>query len=342
MNAPENLLIVRTDRIGDVVLSLPLAGLVKKHFPKCKVTYLVRNYTKALVEDHPYIDDIIILNEENGKVSVKKNINILKQKSFDVSIVVYPTFIISLILFFSKIKRRIGTGYRWYSFLYNKKVYEHRKYAEKHELEYNINLLKQIDIDEKILPGSVNFNISVSRSSKEKIDLIFSSKEISETEKLVIIHPGSGGSSVDLPTEKMIALTKLLSETNSIKILITGDRAEKDLCDKFSISESVINLAGSLNLSEMKALINRVDIFISNSTGPIHIAAALGIFTIGFYPKILACSPQRWGPFTDKKAIFSPSINCTNCTREQCEKLNCMNSIDIYKVFDEIKRVLKV
>lgn len=342
MNAPENLLIVRTDRIGDVVLSLPLAGLVKKHFPKCKVTYLVRNYTKALVEDHPYIDDIIILNEENGKVSVKKNINILKQKSFDVSIVVYPTFIISLILFFSKIKRRIGTGYRWYSFLYNKKVYEHRKYAEKHELEYNINLLKQIDIDEKILPGSVNFNISVSRSSKEKIDLIFSSKEISETEKLVIIHPGSGGSSVDLPTEKMIALTKLLSETNSIKILITGDRAEKDLCDKFSISESVINLAGSLNLSEMKALINRVDIFISNSTGPIHIAAALGKFTIGFYPKILACSPQRWGPFTDKKAIFSPSINCTNCTREQCEKLNCMNSIDIYKVFDEIKRVLKV
>lgn len=342
MNAPENLLIVRTDRIGDVVLSLPLAGLVKKHFPKCKVTYLVRNYTKALVEDHPYIDDIIILNEENGKVSVKKNINILKQKSFDVSIVVYPTFIISLILFFSKIKRRIGTGYRWYSFLYNKKVYEHRKCAEKHELEYNINLLKQIDIDEKILPGSVNFNISVSRSSKEKIDLIFSSKEISETEKLVIIHPGSGGSSVDLPTEKMIALTKLLSETNSIKILITGDRAEKDLCDKFSISESVINLAGSLNLSEMKALINRVDIFISNSTGPIHIAAALGKFTIGFYPKILACSPQRWGPFTDKKAIFSPSINCTNCTREQCEKLNCMNSIDIYKVFDEIKRVLKV
>jgi ADP-heptose:LPS heptosyltransferase len=73
-----------------------------------------------------------------------------------------------------------------------------------------------------------------------------------------------------------------------------------------------------------------------------HIAAALGVYVIGFFPKILSCSQKRWGPYTEKKTIFTPTINCSNCTREQCKKLDCMNSIDIGKVFDETLSVLKI
>ena len=116
---PENLLIVRTDRIGDVILSLPLAGLVKKHYPDCKITFLVRDYTKELVENHPYIDRVLILNETNDKVNLRENISAIKQFNFDSSIIVYPTFSTSLVIFLSAIKSRIGTGYRWYSFLFN-------------------------------------------------------------------------------------------------------------------------------------------------------------------------------------------------------------------------------
>ena len=213
--------------------------------------------------------------------------------------------LLHLLLFFAKIKKRIGTGYRWYSFLFNKRVYEHRKYAEKHELEYNVNLLKEIGIHEKTSSTNVNFDIRINSENQDKINLLFKSEKINSDDKLVIIHPGSGGSSVDLPTEKMIELTKMLSEIDDLKIMITGDSSEIELCEKFILNESIINMAGKLNLSELKALLNQVDIFISNSTGPIHIAAALEKFTVGFYPKILACSPQRWGPFTDKKAIFS-------------------------------------
>ena len=92
----------------------------------------------------------------------------------------------------------------------------------------------------------------------------------------------------------------------------------------------------------LKALINKASVFISNSTGPMHIAAALGVHVIGFFPKILACSQKRWGPYTEKKTLFVPTIDCSNCTREQCEKLNCMNSINIGKVFDDTKTVLRI
>src|SRR5512146_946707 len=115
MIKPKNLLIVRTDRIGDVVLSLPLAAIIKKHLPDCKITFLVRNYTKPLVQNHPYVDEVIILKENNNKIPVRTNVENILKHNFDSAVIVYPTFVTSLIIFLSKIKYRVGTGYRWYS-----------------------------------------------------------------------------------------------------------------------------------------------------------------------------------------------------------------------------------
>ena len=341
MNRPKNLLIVRTDRIGDVVLSLPLAEIVKRKYPACKVSFLVRNYTSSLVKDNPFIDHVLLVKEKNNKLLINENIKELRSLKFDACIIVYPTFLLALTIFLSRIKNRIGTGYRWYSILFNRKVFEHRKYAEKHELEYNVGLLEEIGIKENVSPGKINFHLEVSDEERESIKNILRENEVHIKNKLVIIHPGSGGSSVDLPTEKMIELTKQLSEFENLQILITGNNSEVELCEKFVINNSVNNLAGKLNLSQLNTLISFADLFISNSTGPIHIAAALGKYVIGFYPKILSCSVKRWGPYTEKRTIFSPTIDCSNCSRKQCEKLDCMNSIDIGRVFDECKRVLE-
>lgn len=341
MNQPKNILIVRTDRIGDVVLSIPMAELVKKKYPDCKISYFIRNYTSELLIGNPFTDEVIIAEEESGEILLRKNLDKIKSKHFDACIVVNPTFKIALLMFLAGIRNRIGTGYRWYSVLFNHKVYEHRKYGDKHELEYNINLLEKIGIEPKKISEQFNFYLKIDESNSQKIDSLLSEKGYKAGNKIIIVHPGSGGSSVDLPKEKLIELTKLLSGIENISIIITGSKAESNLCKKFEVDKSVINLSGDLNISLLIALINRSDIFISNSTGPMHIAAALGVYVIGFFPKILACSEKRWGPYTEKKSIYNPTIDCSDCTRKQCEKLNCMNSIDIGRVFDETKSVLQ-
>ncbi len=342
MIKPKNILIVRNDRIGDVVLSLPLAGLIKKHYPDCKITFLLRNYTKDIANDHPNIDDVIILKEDNGRIPVWKNVNQLKKGSFDASIIVYPTFITALIIYIARVKFRVGSGYRWYSFLFNKKVFEHRKYAEKHELEYNVNLLKVFGIEENISTKNVLFDIHINKTSLEKVDKILTDSGVEFEKKIIIVHPGSGGSAIDLPIEKFSELVKNLSLLNEVNIIITGNENEKNICNTISANTNAIDLSGKFNLSEIICLISLSDIFISNSTGPIHIAAALGKSMIGFYPKILACSPQRWGPYTQKKVIFTPEIGCNDCTREQCERLNCMNSIDIENVTKEVTKLINI
>lgn len=342
MISPQKILIVRTDRIGDVVLSLPLAELIKQKYPSCMVAYFLREYTSPLLDSNPFIDEVIIAEESNGDILFKENLKKIKAIGFDTCAVVNPTLKISLIMFLAGIKNRIGTGYRWYSFLFNNKVFEHRKYAEKHELEYNIVLLKKINIDISDLSKSIEFHLSIDDSSSEKISALLMERGYKQGDKLVIVHPGSGGSSVDLPKEKLIELTHKLSEIKNLKIVVTGSNNETELCKEFEINKSVINLSGQLDISLLKAVIRKADLFISNSTGPIHIAAAFGVYIIGFYPKILSCSQKRWGPYTKNKTIFTPTINCSNCTREQCEKLNCMNSIDIGRVFDETRSVLKI
>ena len=338
---PKNLLIVRTDRIGDVVLALPMAEIIKKYYPECKVTFLVKNYTESLVKNHPFIDEILVLKENNGKVNFYGNIKQISENKFDYSIIVYPTFLISLIIFFSGIKQRIGTGYRWYSFLFNRRIFIHRQFAEKHELEFNIELLKQINIYESITRENISFNLQINPDSERFVDKIFSENEIDKNKPIIIVHPGSGGSAEDLPVGKFKELLNMLDSGLNAQIILTGSKSEFDLCEELKISHAIKNFAGQFDLAQLIALINNSDIFISNSTGPLHIAAALGKYVVGFYPKILACSAQRWGPYSKKSLVFVPEIHCENCTKQQCEKLHCMDSIDMKNVFVKINNLYK-
>ena len=340
MIEPKNLLVVRTDRIGDVILSLPLAELIKKHFPKCKVTYLLREYTECLAHNHPFIDSILLLKEANGNPLIFENVKMLRKYNFDSSVIVYPTFQTALITFLSRIKNRIGTGYRSYSFLFNHKIYEHRKHAEKHELEYNVNLLKTFGITEAVSRDKVEFHLKVSEESKKKIENLLNETNIEPSKPIIIIHPGSGGSSIDLPISSFIKLVEMILEKLDVNLIITGMNSEKEICNQLIMNKSIKNFAGKLTLSELIALIDRSEVFVSNSTGPIHIAAALKKNTIGFYPKILSCSSKRWGPYSNKAQVFVPTIDCNNCTREQCERLNCMSSIKMDEVFSEVQNLL--
>jgi lipopolysaccharide heptosyltransferase II len=341
MIIPKNLLIVRTDRIGDVILSLPLAGIIKKHFPECRVTFLLKEYTKCLAEGNPFIDEILVLKESNGKILLDDNIDLISKHKFDSAVVVSPSFRTALLIFLSGIKFKIGTGYRWYSILFNKKIFEHRKYGGKHELEFNVNLLAPFGIKEAINFENVKFNFSAGVKNKALIEKIIKEDKISLRNPIIIIHPGSSGSAVDWPVYRFKQLINIILKELDTTVILTGNNSEKDLCEELRLSGEVKNFAGKFDLAELIALIDVCDIFISNSTGPIHIAAALGKYTIGFYPKIPACSPKRWGPYTKRRTIFTPLIECSNCTLKQCKKFNCMDSIKPEDVIAKIKNVGK-
>jgi heptosyltransferase III len=323
----KKILITRTDKLGDVILTLPLIAETKRLFPDSEIHFLVKRYVKNLIENYSPIDKLVLLDEIEEKSSLK---SFLKKEKYDIVINVFPRFGLALDFFLAGIKTRIGTGYRWFSFLYNKKLYEHRKYAVKHESEYNIDLLKTVS--ENVSYGKkffFSYSLEEKAGLEKKINFDFS-------EKYIIIHPGSKGSAKDWSTENFKEYIKLfLSKFENVKVLLTGIKEEENIlndifnCVSDEFKKRVIVLTGKLNLRELMILIDNSKLFISNSTGPIHIAGALNKNIIGFYPNRAPMNETRWRPLSENAVILKPDSQSDN-----------MNDIKPEKVISETKKFM--
>ncbi len=159
----QNILVVRTDRIGDVILTLPTVEALKSNFPNAHVTMLVNSYTSILVED---IAGTLLYDRDGKPRPFFEMLREIRNAHFDAVVIAYPRFRIALLLRLAGIPVRIGTGYRWYSFLFNKRIYEHRKTVEKHEAEYNLSLLKGLGHRVSSNPESKDYYLSDRRKKQ--------------------------------------------------------------------------------------------------------------------------------------------------------------------------------
>ena len=303
----KNILVTRTDRLGDVILTLPLISEVKNIFADSHVLFLVKRYVSDIVNNYESIDELVFEEDIPGFL---KKYKFFKKKKIDLVINVKPEFSLALIFFLLRIKYRIGTGYRWYSFLYNRKVYEHRKTSDKHESDYNLGLLKYF-IEE--VKSEKKFYFRYSDEERRILNEKLSEYKFSLNDDYIIIHPGSGGSAKDLPLEKITDYINIfLDEYENYKVVFTGLENEKEIVEKIvrdmtkSKSTGINNLAGKLNLRELMILIDSSKLFVSNSTGPIHIAGGLNKNIIGFYPNEKPMNETRWRPLGDYVTIVKP------------------------------------
>ena len=304
----KKIIVSRTDNLGDVILTLPLITQIKKNYPNATVTFLVKKYVYNLIKDYPGIDEFVYIDDLNNSSKLRK---FFKQENFDLMFNVYPRFEIALAAFFARIKIRVGTGYRWYSYLFNKRNHEHRKTAEKHEAVYNLNLLKTVIHNKEDFPIEFNFKVSdeeiskLSEKLKSKIDI---------NSDYIIIHVPSKGSAAKLPGAKFIEyINAFNSEFKNVKVIFTGVEEERteieSVINDVKEKNNLINLCGELSLSELKTLISKSILFVSNSTGPVHIAGALNKNIIGFYPHLLPANKNRWRPLSKNVVIFEPEID---------------------------------
>ena len=324
----QNILVVRTDRIGDVILTLPTIEALKSNFPNARVAMLLNSYTAGLADRHRGCSSYY--NRESAPKPFFEMLAELRRARIDAVVVAFPRFRISLLLWLAGIRIRIGTGYRWYSFLFNKKIFEHRKTIEKHEAEYNLSLLKGLGC---IVSSKPEIKIVISEQDQKKAVSVRQSLGISEDDRLIVLHPGSGGSAHVWKPENFAQLAGELKK-NGYHVVITGVKSEAELvkCVAQKAGEGVKLFISNLSLKEFAAFLQTAKLFVANSTGPLHIAAAVGTPVVGFYAPVRVMSPKRWGPLTDKKVIFVPDpVLCKRCKGGECQGNECMNKLQSNK-----------
>lgn len=303
----KNILVTRTDKLGDVILTLPLISELRRIFSDAKISFLVQSFLKDLLSGYEDIDELIFIDDYP---TCGERFDLIKSKAFDMVINVFPDYELATLFFAADIKHRIGTGFRWYSFLYNHKVKEHRKFCDKHEAQYNLNLLKSVSDEVK---DEFIFKFKYTPYEKETLSEKLKQYNLDINSKFIIIHPGSRGSARDIPLETLTEFIELfIPEYHNLCVVFTGVKDESgtigiliNSIDKEKRAR-IINLCGRLNLRELMILIDNSSLFISNSTGPIHIAGALRKKIIGFYPNEAPVNDKRWGPLSPDAKIINP------------------------------------
>jgi heptosyltransferase-3 len=340
----ERILIVRTDRLGDVVLSLPMLSLLREAFPNAHLAMLLRRYTGEIVEGNPYLNKIIWYDDGPSLIPFATIADRLRNERFDAAVVVHPTPRLAWLMFRADIPLRIGTGYRYYSVLFNRRVYEHRKDARRHELEYNLNLLKELGCRPPEAIGPEDFAVHIPARAIERVARLLSAVLIGNR-RVVLIHPASGGSAHDWPLESFGDLARRLAADPGIKVVVTGGKGEESRAEAVvrRSEGQAVSLAGVLDLKELAALCRRASLFISNSTGPLHVAVAVGTPVVGLYPQRTAMSPRRWGPYAGRKRVFVPDkpLDCRDCEGRGNTDCACMASISVDMVLKGARELLE-
>jgi len=257
-----------------------------------------------------------------------------------VGVLLRPTLRLAVILFLSAIKARIGTGYRAYQLLFNHKIYQHRRTIEKHELEYNLSMLSPLGIFEQKMMPQIYLSPEEERFSKR----IFDQLNIKKEEMKIVIHPGSGRSSLNYPLEKFALLADKLIEGFSARVVLTGERSESGLSERIkrSMRNQPVDLTGKTDLRELCSLLKGADLLISNSTGPIHVATALGTPVVALFSPLFVASPKRWGPYGEGNEVVLPPVKtCYTCEPKKCTYFNCMEKIELDEILSRVQKILK-
>ena len=297
------LLICRIDRIGDVVLSTPIPREVKKQFPDSFIAVLVRGYTKDVYLNSPYVDEIIIYDKEtyNSKSGFWSLVKEIKKHHFTHAFMLLPDKRLNMILFFSAIKNRFGVGHKLYQFLTFTKYVDRKKYIPlRHEADYCLDMARRIGVT----VSSTNPEIVLTEDEKKFVENL-RVKLLAGRKYIVGINITSGNSAPNLLPSEYKKITEVLTENNDLKVIITDNNPPAELLSIDGVEYPNLNKP----LRESILTIASLDLMISASTGPMHIAAALKVKTLSLFCPLTACSPELWGPLGNNSKIILPEDN---------------------------------
>ncbi|MBI3548320.1 MAG: glycosyltransferase family 9 protein [Elusimicrobia bacterium] len=289
--APKNLLVVQTAFLGDATLTLPLAREIKRLLPSCRLTVLARHDTAEMYQSSPWVDETIPdhkSGEHRGLSGLRRLSGALREKRFDAALVPHRSLRSALAVWLAGIPRRIGFSSSAGRFLFTQRI----PFSwGMHDLERNLGLLLP-------LGGSTT---SAGTEGDAAIDSVYLkpkgtgpvaesvAKRLAESGpragRLVGVHPGSIWPTKRWPKERYAALIRRLTQEAGATAILIGGKGDADLAREILAEAGVpaLDWIGKTNLSELVELMGKLSLFITNDSGPMHVATASGVPTLAIF-----------------------------------------------------------
>lgn len=327
-----HILIVRTDNIGDVILTLPMIARLKQLQPTAKISLLCRAYAAPVVRYCTDVDGVIELETITGSLCA-----FLKQSAFDTIIIAQPDRAFAVAAFRANIRHRIGNARQklYLLFYCNRRVRFSKGLSEDHEAQINFCFLRPYGSntipDRSEIPALYHFNIPIDT----KIQQQFQAYSFN-----LVLHTKSNGHGREWPIEHYQTLAQCLADQPGIHLWLTGSADEgkwlAQHADALLRLPNVTCVCGTQTLAELAAFIHQADGLVASGTGPLHLSAAIGQRTLGLFPPTRPMHPGRWAAIGSRAHNLSVADSCPNCRKITTATCACMRRITPESVFELI------
>lgn len=326
-----NVLLVRPDGIGDEILCLPVATALRRLMPQARVTFLSSLYAAPLLNHHPDLDAVWTVT---GREPLSELIAMFR-RDVDAAIFLKPFRRLMWAAFLARVPIRVATGYRWYSLLANRRIYEHRKDFSKHETRYNVDMLKGLGLSPDA-PSAPELVVTDEerRCAKERLQAVRTPR--------VVLHPG-GFAARRWRVEHYRELAERLRQSG-LGVVVTGSQPEgrqfqDEVLSRSPLPQGVLNVMGQLSVRELLAVIAESHAVVSGATGPAHIAAACGVPNVSLFDPRRNNLPTRWQPL-GQGVVLRPEVpTCEKCVYEACPYWDCLDRFSVETVAQHVIQV---
>lgn len=332
------ILVIKPSSLGDVIHSLPFLKAVKDTFKDVQVDWVISKNLQEVLEGNPLINRLIVIDKDSWKkiwkalktvADMKELIKTLRDDEYDMVVDLQGLLRSGIITFFARspVKAGFDNAREGSRIFYNKKV----SIADAvHAVDRYLEAAKAIGAG----IGKAEFPISVDNDAKENIR-----KVLGNITQYAVAVPSARWQTKRWPPEKFGSLISRLS----VPCVITGSSADTQIAERVISSSggNGFSLCGRTGLKELTALIAGARAVVSNDSGPMHIAAALGIPVIALFGPT---DPEKTGPYgwhtNENLRVIRAPVSCSPCFRKKCKEDPCMNKIGVEEVYEAVKEYL--
>jgi heptosyltransferase-2 len=324
--------------IGDAVMAFPAIESLSRNFPEAEIWIAGRDWIKDLFLSLNYVKGIIPLPETTTWVGIREAAKTIKKHDFDAGLLLPNSFSSAFLFFLAKIPQRWGYDRDWRRFLLTKRVKVNPSASPVHHVHYYLNLVSGLGFQ----ASSTKLEISPDKRATEEAKARLTSLGIKLNRPFVVLNPGAFyGPAKRWPESKFARLASLLQDRKNADILIVGSSEEADLAKKISSCLRIkpVILSGKTTLSQLAGLLAHAHLFVSNDSGPMHLATALRIPVVAIFGPT---DPRITGPFHQPSWVVKKDVACWPCRHRECPTDHrCMDLITVEDVYSACEAVLK-
>lgn len=337
---PKNMIVRMPNWLGDLVMATPVLADLRSHFPEARITAMCLSEQSPLLDHNPHINEVFRFHKPSGWIHRIHHHDVfepLRLGDYDLGLLLTNSFSSACWFWRGHVKNRIGYVDHWRRWLLHHPI----AYAKDSEATHQVVLYKRLLLPLGIPISTTSPQLFFSSETDAAVAALLRKHGITAHDTVVGINPGAAyGTAKCWPPERFQEITQRLLTESTYKILYFGDHASaplvNDICQ--NMPDRVVNLAGKTSLSQLVALIKSCTVLLTNDSGPMHIAAAVGTPPLALFG---STSDVKTSPYGIGKVIHK-HVDCSPCYRRVCPiDFRCMKRIEVEEVFQELQRLIR-